>query len=429
MPKSPKIRLRDRASSQPVIRLMIGFQLFFGLLLWTPIFFEYQRQLGISVADILAIQSIYYVAFCLLEIPTGMIADRIGYRRCMLAGGAVLVVSNVMPVSVPSYWGFLVHFLLIALARSLVSGASSAYLYEFMAANGEREQYKQAEGSARSYSLVGKVVGWPLVGLAMQWEMTLPYWLTAVSAVLAVVMAYRLPPLPDSVRKPTEDPLAGSSISRAPVITSVRESLGLLRRTPMLLLFMAQGVAVFTLGRICQVNLFQPILTADSVPLVAHGMVMSAMSVFEALGSARPGIIRRFLTDSRAVFVLTVVMAGTLALTVPGNGVATIAALCVFALAMGLSFPIQRQLINDAIPPTPYRATLLSIESIIDRGVCALVALALGSYLAEGALAEFLLLSAGASVALMAVLLAVLPLVRRRVTRGGEAAQEVLSAP
>ena len=418
MPKSSKIRLRDRASSQPVIRLMIGFQLFFGLLLWTPVFFEYQRQLGISVADILAIQSIYYVAFCLLEIPTGMIADRIGYRRCMLAGGAVLVVSNVMPVSVPSYWGFLVHFLLIALARSLVSGASSAYLYEYMTANGEREQYKQAEGSARSYSLVGKVVGWPLVGLAMQLEMTLPYWLTAVSAVLAVVMAYRLPPLPDSVRKPT-----------APVHTAVRESLGLLRRTPMLLLFMAQGVAIFTLGRICQVNLFQPILTADNVPLVAHGMVMSAMSVFEALGSARPGIIRRYLTDSRAVFVLTIVMAGTLALTVPGNGVATVAALCVFALAMGLSFPIQRQLINDAIPPTPYRATLLSIESIIDRGVCALVALALGSYLAEGELAEFLLLSAGASVALMAVLLAVLPLVRRRVAASGKAAEQVLSAP
>ena len=44
-------------------------------MLWLPIFYAYQRQLGLSDAQIFGIQSLYYVAFCLMEIPTGMAAS------------------------------------------------------------------------------------------------------------------------------------------------------------------------------------------------------------------------------------------------------------------------------------------------------------------------------------------------------------------
>jgi len=67
-----------------------------------------------------------------------------------------------------------------------------------------------------------------------------------------------------------------------------------------------------------------------------------------------------------AVFVLTLTMAAMLAGLCVGRG-GTILALSVFSLASGLSFPIQRQLLNEAIVNSATRATLLSIESIIDR--------------------------------------------------------------
>jgi len=50
------------------IRLTFGFQFFFGLLPWVPVFSAYQKQLGMSDAEIFGIQSIYYIAFCLPEI-------------------------------------------------------------------------------------------------------------------------------------------------------------------------------------------------------------------------------------------------------------------------------------------------------------------------------------------------------------------------
>ena len=90
--------------------LSYTFQFFFGLLLWLPVFYEYQRQLGLSDEQIFGIQSIYYIAFCLLEIPTGMVADRFDYRHCLVAGGVVLIAANLTPVVLASHTGFLVHF-------------------------------------------------------------------------------------------------------------------------------------------------------------------------------------------------------------------------------------------------------------------------------------------------------------------------------
>jgi predicted MFS family arabinose efflux permease len=385
------------------VRLTYGFQFFFGLLLWIPIFYEYQKRLGLSDAEIFGIQSIYYIAFCLLEIPTGMVADRFDYRTSLWLGASVLVVANLVPVLAGNYTGFLVHFLLIALARSLISGAQSAYLYEYLHAHDAGHLYLKAEGVGRSYSLVGKIVYWPVIGLLMQWNMPSPYWLTAINAAIAVVLALRLPPIPGWQRPEgrTSKLLAG-----------VGGAFGSLRTSRWLLLLMVQGIAMFTLVRILQVNLFQPVLDSKDVPVAWYGSVLAAMTIFEAIAAARPHWLSRRIGPARSVFLLTIVMALAIGFVVPSGGVVTIVLLCLFSVTAGMSFPIQKKLLNDAIPDSRYRATLLSMESIMDRAVCAVVAVALGAYLSGGRLDEFLVLSSVVTVIVMALLAGLLIAVR-----------------
>ena len=394
------------------IRLTFGFQFFFGLLLWVPIFYAYQKQLGMTDAEIFGIQSAYYIAFCLLEIPTGMVADRFDYRTSLVSGAGVLVVANLVPVFLGSYTGFLAHFLLIALARSLISGAQSAYLYEFLHAHDAGHLYLKAEGVGRSYSLVGKIVFWPVIGLLMQWNLPSPYWLTALNATVAVVLALKLPPIPDW------RPTVGNG-KTATVLAGVGGAFRALGRSRWLLLLMVQGVAMFTLVRIAQVNLFQPILEGKDLPVTWFGSVLAAMTIFEALGAARPHLLRRKVGAAGSVFLLTIVMALSLGLIVLFGPVVTIALLCLFAVSSGLSFPIQRKLLNDAIPDSRYRATLLSMESILDRAVCAVVAVALGAYLARGDLDEFLVTTAVVTCGLMAALGVLLVVVRKRRSKAG----------
>jgi MFS family permease len=367
-----------------------AFQFFFSLLLWVPIFYEYQKRIGLTDAEIFRIQSLYYLVFCLLEIPTGYMADWLGYRLCLVLGSITLVIANVWVPLAPTYMGFLTHFILIALARSFVSGASSAYLYETLHQENQLDEYKEAEGKARAYSLVGKVFCWAAIGAIMQWHLTLPYWLTALNATVGLVFAWLLPE---------------TRASEDRVRLNIFNLFSILMKNPYLLLLMLQGVALFVLARICQVNLFQPILQNKGFSVMTYGLMMSLMTVFEALGSLKSKWVRSYLNDLYAIFVFTFLIGISFLLLSLERmwgidiKIVTIFALCFFSYIIGISFPIQRQLINQAIPEPKLRATLLSSESIIDRAMNSLVANSLGVALASGHLLLFLRQSAAVSIA------------------------------
>lgn len=384
--------------------LFNSFQFFFSLLLWVPIFYEYQKRVGLNDTEIFRIQSIYYFVFCLLEIPTGYLADLLGYRLCLILGSFTLILANISIPFAPSYSGFLVHFILIALARSFVSGASSAYLYETLHQQNAINEYKEAEGKARAYSLVGKVFCWAMVGPLLQWHFTLPYWLTALNAAVGLVFAILLP------NTKTEN-----TAQRA----SVFEIFRILFTHPYLVLIMFQGVALFVLARICQVNLFQPILEDKGFPVVSYGLVMAIMTIFEAIGAFKSKWVRKYLSDLNAVFILTAFIGISFFLmsfkTLGALDVraVTLFSLCLFSYVIGISFPIQRQLINDAIPDPRLRASLLSSESIIDRGVNSWVATSLGVALKSGQLLLFLKKSALWAVFSVLLIAVMIRLIRR----------------
>ncbi|GAA5020471.1 MFS transporter [Streptomyces siamensis] len=414
------------AAARRIIRLNNGFQLLFNLLWWMPVFYAYQRDAGLSEDQIFGIQSIYYVAFCLFEIPTGAVADRIGARNCLRAGAVVMTAANLTPVLAPSYTGFLVHFLAIAAGRSLTSGAASAYLYDGLRAEGADAHYLKAEGTARALGLAAKVLCWPLVGPLMLLLPQAPYVLSAASAAGSLGCALALPRLAphgeDSVPVPRERRPGG-------FLHDTRAALGVLRASPLLVLLMVQGVAVFTLSRICQVNLFQPVLLDHGIGESTHGSVLAAMTVAEAVASARPQWLSRRLSPVSWVSLLSVVLAAVLAGLVMGGPWTVVALLCAFAAVTGFVYPVQRKLINDAIPAGAPRATLLSVESIVDRGVCALAAVAAGAYLAAGRLDALLWHSAVITCVLIPVLHLSLSRLRRKSPRAGDGRGDATPRP
>ncbi|MFG2576868.1 MFS transporter [Streptomyces sp. NPDC048481] len=394
-------------TARRIIRLNYGFQLLFNLLWWMPVFYAYQKEAGLSDGQIFGIQSIYYVAFCLLEIPTGLIADRIGTRNCLRAGAVVMTAANLAPVFSASYTGFLLHFLAIAAGRSLTSGAASAYLYDGLRAQRCDDHYLRAEGTARALGLAAKVVCWPLVGPLMALAHPAPYVLSAASAAGSLVCAVLLPRLagtePGAKSAHGTAGRSGGGRRGGAFLRDAGTALRCVASSPWLALVMVQGVAVFTLSRICQVNLFQPILLDHGIGEASHGGVLAAMTVAEAVASARPQWLSRRLPPVAWVSILSLALAGTLAAMTLGGPWVVVALLCLFAAATGFAFPIQRKLVNDAIPAHAPRATLLSVESIVDRGVCALAAIAAGAYLSAGRLDALLWHSALATAVLLGV--------------------------
>ena len=371
------------------ITTYIVFQLLFNLLLWVPVFYEIQKQLGLNDPQIFRIQSIYYLVFCFLEFPTGYLADRFGYKTSMIGGAITLVIANLIPIFSGDYLGFLSHFCLIALARSLISGAGSAWLYEFLKSHGQESLYRKVEGDARFYSLVARVISWAAVGYLMTLGLLLPYWISAANALLATALAIILP------RVSAEE---GTDTKRtASLVGGLSSAASIVVKTPYLFLLMLQGVGIFILVRVLQVNLYQPIMSDKAFATASFGVIMSVMTVFEAFGSKLAHRVRRVANDLSTVTVSTLILSLTLAAISLGNQTLVIVGFCIFSLAAGIAFPVQKQLLNDAIKYPGQRATILSMESLIDRALCAIVVLPLGGFIADGKLREVLVVCGLAS--------------------------------
>ncbi len=372
-----------------VIPLYHGFNFFFSLLFWAPIFYEYQRQMGLSDGEIFGIQSFYYLAFCFLELPTGFVADRFGHRESLRWGALALVLANLFPIFWATFAGFVFHWLLVAVARSLVSGSASAYLYDYLEKSGQTDSYRRTEGNARALSLFGRVAAWGVVGYAMAWHITWPYWLTTLAAALSLAVAALLPKAGQPVEMPT---WAGCWV--------------VLRTTPRLWLMMGAGLSIFVLARLVQINLFQPLLLTKDYAVTSFGLVMGITTLFEALGSAQAERLAKRLGELATVFWVALVMALSTALFPAADPTGTFILLSLFALGAGVAYPVQRKLLNDTIPKPELRATLLSVESLLDRAACSVMAALVAVFLDHQQMELLLYFSAGVSLLLTAGLVA-----------------------
>lgn len=384
---------RQLGLARRLIWLFYAFQITVTMMLWLPIFYQFQKQNGLSDEQILNIQSLYYVSFCLLELPTGFLADRLGHRNCMRVGAALHILTHLIPVFWPTYAGFAAHWLLLALSRSLISGAASAYVYNKLEELGHAELYKETEGRGRAWSLAVKVVGFALTDPLTRMDPTLPYWASAASAVVSTYIAFRFPArIGERKMKAAKEP---------PRVSRV---VGLLTSNPRMLVIMLQGVALFTLTRIVQVNLFNPILDAQGFRLDQFGRILAMNTLFEAFGAAYPTALRRWVSDFHAVFWLTLGMGSCCFALSYSSWVGCLVWLNVFSVITGLAYPVQRQVMNEHIPDSDYRASMLSAESLVDRAVCAWVAHRLGIAL-QAQQMNFFLQAAGAASILSCALL------------------------
>ncbi len=391
----------DEPKSAPALdrltRNYLGFQVFFALLFWLPVFYEVQKRLGLSEEQIFGIQSFYYLLFCLLELPTGWLADRFGLIRSLRWGAAVLVISHLAVVALDwmprdaAHAVFLGHFALIALARSLISGASNAYLYEAYTRAGRGTEYVHVEGRARALGLLTKILSWVGVGYLTERLLLGSYWLSLGSSLVALGFAWRL--REGSWEKVREAANRGSSLLRA---------LSLVARDRHLLGLMIQGMGVFVLARVVQVNLFQPIVLSKGFGISSLGWVMALMTTAEAFASLKLRIVLAHLKPVNVVGVLTAALAGVVALLSVLPGASAIIGLVAFSLLVGFVGPVQRQVINAAITDSSHRAMLLSLESLLDRAATSVVAWMLGLAMGQGWMNGFLVL-AGALFAGIAV--------------------------
>ena len=96
------------------IYLMYAIAFLHGMVFYGPVATLYRQAQGVSVFQITVIESISLAVCLLLELPWGIVADKIGYQRTMLICCFLFFTSKIIFWRATGFLGFLCERILLS---------------------------------------------------------------------------------------------------------------------------------------------------------------------------------------------------------------------------------------------------------------------------------------------------------------------------
>jgi MFS family permease len=132
-----------------------AFKFFDAFILIFPLYAVMFVDAGLSPVEIAVALTAWSVTTFVLEIPAGVIADRVPRRRVLAIAQAGRAAGFVIWLVWPHFWGFLIGLVLWGCKSAFTSGAFEALLFDEMKAEGREGGYTRVIGRARAVQAVG----------------------------------------------------------------------------------------------------------------------------------------------------------------------------------------------------------------------------------------------------------------------------------
>ncbi len=334
---------------------------------------------GLPASDFGLLKSIYYFTVMSAEVPLGVVADRLGRRTTLYLAALANAVACILYATGASFAVFAVAELLFALTTALQSGADSALVFDAYAADGRTHEFGRAMGVLGTTSLVGATVAFVLAGFLVtgDGDPTPTYVATGLISLVGAAAAFAL-------REPPRAPTAR-------VRKHVAEALRDLVRARGVAAAIAYGAIVYTALRGANALLWNPVLGSAGVPVAAYGAPTAVVTLLGAFAAWRADAWRRRVgTAPIALAIASSLVAMYVLLALAPGGAFAAPILVSHGFALGITPVILADLVNRRIHVSERRATVLSFESLFQRGFYGVVVYAAATALGERSLSTVL---------------------------------------
>lgn len=176
---------------------MVALISFFGqLYFFVPVMTPYLQAKGLSLAQIAGMQTILMVSMLVMEIPTGVLADRMGHRRSYQISLIMAALGEAVTLLADTYPEFLIGQFVAGTGFAFASGSVDALVYESLPQADRTIGMQKAKGmigaAIQAASLVAySIGGWLTRELTFE-NMRFTLKLDVVFVGFAAVLAFAL---------------------------------------------------------------------------------------------------------------------------------------------------------------------------------------------------------------------------------------------
>jgi MFS family permease len=336
---------------------------FSALTLYTPIVPLYFMMHGIGVGTVVLAQTFYSLAIVLLEVPTGVLADRFGHRKSVIASALIGPLGLLVVIPWPNIRGLFISYLLFGLSQALESGSKEALLYETNRSSGVPGTFKKQWAHILSYDTLAFAVGTAIVGVVYGRFGSSAFvpliWVTAVTKLITLAITLRLRDVP--IENSAADKGSGMWKLLKSSTQEIRQSPTLRTMTYVKLLTLP-GIYVLY-------SSYQGYFEANGVTPYFIGFVLTLGALANSIALRNAHRLERYLSLDKAVLYLALLLGiSHLLFSVIHQPWLLVLTYILIQAQYDLQEPIISDYINDRVPSAIRASTLSGISLIRQIG-------------------------------------------------------------
>ena len=374
----------DQRSYEANLNKLYLFQFFMSFQLWWPIWVVYlQDKRGLSLTQITALDSVFWLIIVVAQVPAGALADRWGRKGVLVLASLFLAAGILVFGLADSYVLILISYAGWGLSLAFQSAGDSAFLFDSLKALGRPEEFQKVFGRYWGVSSVG-VIGGLLLGapMAAATDLSLPIIVSAGIALLATGMAFTFKePALSLVASSAGDAATRPAEALGPEVRLsfgdlIRESFRLAYRQPQVRYALLYA-AVLGIDTFVPILFIQPFLVRHGVSVGNLGLFQVPMRVLAMVGAVAAYRVSAALGERQTIVLMPVVLAVGYAVLGVWDAAYAYVAFPVVSLVSMMGNPVVADYLNRRIP-SEQRATILSIRQLVFSLMLAPIAPLLG---------------------------------------------------
>lgn len=329
------------------IYIMYAAALLQGMCFYGPIATLYRQAQGVSVFQITLIESIYLLLCLALEIPWGIIADRIGYKKTMVFCNVLYFISKIIFWQASGFWWFLLERVMLSIVIAGISGVDTSILY----LSCEKGNSQKVFGVYNSLGMVGLLAASVIFSVFIGENYKLSGFLTVISYGLAAFLSLFLAEVKKTERQEF-------------VMTEFKVLLkGILKNKYLMLLLIAFAFFIET-HQTLTVFLSQLQYEKSGMSASAIGYVFMIITIAGMCGICSARATKRAGMKRMGLLLYGMVIIACVGLAFTEKAIFSILGILTIRISHGLFQPFQAELQNRQVQ-TENRATEISIYAMV----------------------------------------------------------------
>lgn len=311
------------------------------------------EQRGMTIQMVVYTEIIFAITVVLLEVPTGIIADKWGRKQMIVLSTLLECFMFLILVFATEFWHFAAAIFLAGIARSASSGSENAMLYDSLLQNGQEQAFEKYLGRLNVCDFTAAIIA-ALCGslLASRYGFELNYWISFVSMLVSVCVSLML----------VETAVKSKSDESTEIKEHIKASVRFFRKHPGVYLVMLSGMV--TGAALSFIDEFwQLYLNRLEIPVLYSGLFSAAIMIVRLPGNIIAYVIknrfryRTILSGVTAIFAVGFIYISVI------KDYTSLVAIFLICLLSGIIEPITTGYLHHRINSS-MRATIDSFQSL-----------------------------------------------------------------